>query len=58
MRIMFCDESFITNSKIESQLILINWISKSETIWKTFVIFTTFESIIISNLLISKSASC
>jgi hypothetical protein len=48
----------MTNSKIESQLILIKWISKSETIWKTFVTFTMFKSIIISNLIASKSTSC
>jgi hypothetical protein len=48
----------MTNSKIESQLILINWISKFETILKTSVTFTTFELIIISNLIASKSASC
>jgi hypothetical protein len=58
MKIMFCDWSFMTSSKIESQLILINWISKSETIWKTSVTLTMFESTIISNLIASKSALC
>jgi hypothetical protein len=48
----------MTNSKIESQLILINWISKFKTISKTSVTFTTFESIITSNLMASKSTSC
>jgi hypothetical protein len=58
MKIMFCDSSFMTNSKIESQLFLINWISKFETIWKIFVTFTMFKLIISSNLIASKSASC
>jgi hypothetical protein len=58
MKIMFCDQSFMTNSKIESQFTLINWILKFETISKTFVTFTTFESIITSNLIASKSISC
>jgi hypothetical protein len=58
MKIMFCNQSFITNSKIEWQFILINWISKSETVWETSATFTTFELIIISNLIASKSASC
>jgi hypothetical protein len=58
MKIMFYDRSFMTNWKIESKFILINWISKSETIWRTFVTFTTFESIIISNSIASKSTSC
>jgi hypothetical protein len=48
----------MTNSKIESQFTLINWISKFETIWETFVTFTTFESIITSNSIALKSASC
>jgi hypothetical protein len=35
-----------------------NWISKFETIWETSATFAMFESIIISNLIASKSASC
>jgi hypothetical protein len=58
MKIMFYDRSFMTNSKIESQFILINWMSKSETIWETSATFTMFESIITSNLIASRSASC
>jgi hypothetical protein len=58
MKIMFCNQSFITNSKTESQLILINWISKFEKISEIFVTFTTLKSIIISYLIVSKSTSC
>ncbi len=58
MRIMLYDRSFMTNSKIELKLTLINWISKFETIWRTSVTFTTFESIITSNSIASKSTSC
>jgi hypothetical protein len=58
MKIMLYNSSFMTNSKIESQLTLINWISKSETIWETSATLTMFESIITSNLIVSKSASC
>ncbi len=58
MRIMFYERFFMTNSRIESLLNLISLLSKSETIWESSATLTMFESIITSNLIASKSASC
>ncbi len=48
----------MTNSKIESLFNLISLFSKFETIWESSATFTMFKSIITSNLIASKSASC
>jgi hypothetical protein len=58
MKIMFYERFFMTNSRIESLFNLINLLSKSETICESFITFTMFESIITSNLIAQKSASC
>jgi hypothetical protein len=58
MKIMFYERFFMTNSRIESLFNLINLLSKFETIWEFSATFTMFESIIISNLIAQKSASC
>jgi hypothetical protein len=58
MKIMSYERFFMTNSRIESLLNLISLLSKSETIWESSATLTMFESIIISNLIAQKSASC